>query len=872
MAAQLSVEALCDMFSSLSTATIRDVVEQCGNNCEVAMEHLLSMAADSPSRPELLAPAPVAPRTREAAFAMLFPSEKKVSSTRAEYATSSLTDHTTALTAIGGIALAGPPSASGVIGTDLRTAATLDAGQPPGLHSTMVAVPSGPALPVRCAAAVSRGWWPEWRTSPTAGACPATRLPLPSPLPSATLHPPSNDAWGVADNLLGCCKHRTPPRGRAVASLSAAAAHEDDRGQPGGSSLPSGVPPPTPLQDHDELPRPGKGHTSTNEDGTLCHSDEELADLFPGLAHVLASPSPSGTCSPQFLVAAAPRATSVAPGMSGMGPALSLSGPVPPGMAATAAAERLLMPSYQGLAAAEDQAGGRPAKESTAMVQPAGTPEGDGYDAAALVQAVEFHLTMFPSLKAEVVADVLQRHADAPQTALDQLIMLQRCVDDAAATAAVAGELPDPLAWESCSGSGSEDEHGLGGGGAGASWAQDLTPEELAAMEQGTFPPDLLEGQRHEQPAAAAPAGGAGWLSQEDQLAVLKAQFGGMPDRELAEALGACDGDVFAAAELLRSFMAEDAAGAGMSSAGLNGGVLLGSMAGVAATVPAPAALPSALLEPGGSSVLPQHVGPKVQHLARRFPGAPTEALQVALAATENDLVAARRTLRENGYSEVEVAFSPAASAARLRPPPGLPLPQPVRPSSLPQPVPLPLQGAAQAPIAPPALPSLSEASYQRNQSIFEEERAYANRLQAAYRRCFALAQEKHAAGEHETAAELRMKGHEYKQQYEEERRKASRRISMRVNQAGGGGLPVISVDLHCAFVHEALETVESGIRNLPESIPGGVVVRYITGKGLHSAESKARIKPEVIALLQQRGVPYREGPGWVEATLLPDA
>lgn len=226
---------------------------------------------------------------------------------------------------------------------------------------------------------------------------------------------------------------------------------------------------------------------------------------------------------------------------------------------------------------------------------------------------------------------MLQRHADAPQTALDQLIMLQRCVDDAAATAAVAGELPDPLAWESCSGSGSEDEHGLGGGGAGASWAQDLTPEELAAMEQGTFPPDLLEGQRHEQPAAAAPAGGAGWLSQEDQLAVLKAQFGGMPDRELAEALGACDGDVFAAAELLRSFMAEDAAGAGMSSAGLNGGVLLGSMAGVAATVPAPAALPSALLEPGGSSVLPQHVGPKVQHLARRFPGAPTEALQVRI-------------------------------------------------------------------------------------------------------------------------------------------------------------------------------------------------------------------------------------------------
>lgn len=218
---------------------------------------------------------------------------------------------------------------------------------------------------------------------------------------------------------------------------------------------------------------------------------------------------------------------------------------------------------------------------------------------------------------------MLQRHADAPQTALDQLIMLQRCVDDAAATAAAAGELPDSSAWESCSGS--EDEHAFGGGGVGASWAQDLTPEELAALEQGTFPPDLQQGQH--QPAAAAPAG---TLSQEEQLTALKAECGGMPDRDLAEALAACDGDLFAAAELLRSFAAEDAAAAaGASSAGLNGGALLGGEAGVAATVPAPAVLPSALPEPAGGPELPLHVGPKVQHLARRFPGAPTESLQV---------------------------------------------------------------------------------------------------------------------------------------------------------------------------------------------------------------------------------------------------
>ena len=56
------------------------------------------------------------------------------------------------------------------------------------------------------------------------------------------------------------------------------------------------------------------------------------------------------------------------------------------------------------------------------------------------------------------------------------------------------------------------------------------------------------------------------------------------------------------------------------------------------------------------------------------------------------------------------------------------------------------------------------------------------------------------------------------------------------------------------------------------QSIPSGVVVRYITGKGLHSANGAARIKPEVVRLLEERGVPLVEGPGWVEATLAPTA
>ena len=54
-----------------------------------------------------------------------------------------------------------------------------------------------------------------------------------------------------------------------------------------------------------------------------------------------------------------------------------------------------------------------------------------------------------------------------------------------------------------------------------------------------------------------------------------------------------------------------------------------------------------------------------------------------------------------------------------------------------------------------------------------------------------------------------------------------------------------------------------------PQSIPGGVRVRYITGRGAHSAGGEARLRPEVIRLLRHHRVEFEEGPGWVEATLV---
>ena len=80
-----------------------------------------------------------------------------------------------------------------------------------------------------------------------------------------------------------------------------------------------------------------------------------------------------------------------------------------------------------------------------------------------------------------------------------------------------------------------------------------------------------------------------------------------------------------------------------------------------------------------------------------------------------------------------------------------------------------------------PPLRWSSEAACLRNQEVFQRERAAASRLQECYRRCFELASAAFQRGDHAAANELRLKGHAYREQYEEERAKAARRISKRM-------------------------------------------------------------------------------------------
>ena len=74
----------------------------------------------------------------------------------------------------------------------------------------------------------------------------------------------------------------------------------------------------------------------------------------------------------------------------------------------------------------------------------------------------------------------------------------------------------------------------------------------------------------------------------------------------------------------------------------------------------------------------------------------------------------------------------------------------------------------------------------------------------------------------------------------------------------------------HCTRPPAALTHPPTPPHSHAQTIPSGVVVRYITGQGHHSDGGVARIRPAVLALLAEHRVPHVEGRGWVEATIAP--
>ncbi|XP_068224952.1 uncharacterized protein [Palaemon carinicauda] len=78
-------------------------------------------------------------------------------------------------------------------------------------------------------------------------------------------------------------------------------------------------------------------------------------------------------------------------------------------------------------------------------------------------------------------------------------------------------------------------------------------------------------------------------------------------------------------------------------------------------------------------------------------------------------------------------------------------------------------------------------------------------------------------------------------------------------------GIPV--VDLHKMTRSEAIRIVNEF---LAEKVRRYSRVRIITGKGLHSSDGEAKVKPAIKQLLQEKGLEYQEvsGGGCLEVTL----
>lgn len=211
-----------------------------------------------------------------------------------------------------------------------------------------------------------------------------------------------------------------------------------------------------------------------------------------------------------------------------------------------------------------------------------------------------------PLFVPQVVADVLQRHSEAPQVALDQLMMLSAAVAEAAAgpsyggsPTASAGHLegsdvpnaaavPDARSW------GDDDadllgEEGGGGGRRSPSWEESGGPHVV---------------DRH-----IAEAG----MGTEEKLRLLSAEFGSLPAGDVSAALAACDGSLMAAAQLLRAMTAEEGAKGSAAPCGTatadTAAVAEGVQAGPAGAAPA-----------------------GLEELARSFPTASREASEVGAA------------------------------------------------------------------------------------------------------------------------------------------------------------------------------------------------------------------------------------------------
>jgi DNA-nicking Smr family endonuclease len=322
-----------------------------------------------------------------------------------------------------------------------------------------------------------------------------------------------------------------------------------------------------------------------------------------------------------------------------------------------------------------------------------------------------------------------------------------------------------------------------------------------------------------------------GNISELDQIAYLTLEFPSCSAKELRAALDGSFGKLEDAVALLKLFLDEDGGNSIRShgSAIIHEDVCGEDITGAESTA-MPEPVPNTQLQgnvPGmepanNSSYSPNGaVWVQVRQLKQLHPDLPVESLQIALELTGFNLEEASELLqrqREPVYNTASLETGRTkAYSGHL--------------------VPRSCVGSQNA-----------DLQYIRNQQIYEEERSKSTRLRNAFRQLDAQAIAARDHGDVRLAQDLNRRANELRCEYHELSKTCGARIARRVNS---GQRNEIVNDLHGMHTSEALTLVEECLQQLPKTCPGGVVVKFVTGRGKHS-EDGARIRPAVIDLLER--------------------
>ncbi|KAE8225754.1 hypothetical protein CF319_g1539 [Tilletia indica] len=124
-----------------------------------------------------------------------------------------------------------------------------------------------------------------------------------------------------------------------------------------------------------------------------------------------------------------------------------------------------------------------------------------------------------------------------------------------------------------------------------------------------------------------------------------------------------------------------------------------------------------------------------------------------------------------------------------------------------------------------------------------------------AMARCYDQAHAAFGSGDGARASALSKEGHEHKARMEDLNRQASEWIFKANNADESEG----TIDLHGLTVKEAIERTENYVRDARRQ--GRSQIRVVTGKGLHSRDHVAKIKPAIAKLMQDENLSAQVDP-----------